>query len=52
MRALYLLFALLFLVFQEQAQSEDQDEPQEPALLDDIEGAMGAPGKMPICVGL
>uniref|UniRef100_A0A8C3I7F8 Beta-defensin-like domain-containing protein n=1 Tax=Chrysemys picta bellii TaxID=8478 RepID=A0A8C3I7F8_CHRPI len=30
MRALYLLFALLFLVFQDQARSEDQDEPQEP----------------------
>uniref|UniRef100_A0A452J6R2 Beta-defensin-like domain-containing protein n=1 Tax=Gopherus agassizii TaxID=38772 RepID=A0A452J6R2_9SAUR len=30
MQALYLLFALLFLVFQEQAQSKEQDEPQEP----------------------
>ncbi|XP_030410227.1 defensin-B5-like [Gopherus evgoodei] len=39
MQALYLLFALLFLVFQEQAQSKEQDEPQEPALLDQIEGA-------------
>uniref|UniRef100_A0A8C0HEZ9 Beta-defensin-like domain-containing protein n=1 Tax=Chelonoidis abingdonii TaxID=106734 RepID=A0A8C0HEZ9_CHEAB len=51
MQALYLLFALLFLFFQEQARSEEQDEPQEPALLDQIEGAKVVRGKRPICIG-
>ncbi|XP_053879307.1 defensin-B5-like [Malaclemys terrapin pileata] len=50
MRALYLLFALLFLVFQDQARSEDQDEPQEPVLLDETEGAMEAPEIRSSCV--
>nr|AUG31299.1 antimicrobial-peptide [Alligator sinensis] len=48
MRVLLLLFALLFLVFQAQAQHKAQEEAQDPALQDEAEAMLAAPENSPI----